>query len=317
MTRVLIVLTHPEPVRQQYYDHLRENFPGLIVHVVDHHGKVGPYIASADVLMTFDIMIADHVLKEAASLKWIHALSTGTGGIEQLPSLRSGVVLTSTRGVHGAPMSEAALMAMLALARDFPRSVRNQGRRTWARHTPTLLEGKTIGIFGVGVIGAALAGKCRALGMTVIGVDPVEREVAGVDRMLGWDKAPSVMGELDYVVLLIPATPGTRGIMDAHVLSKMKPTAFLVSLGRGEVLDEDALLKALQERRIAGAALDVFRTEPLAEDHPFWSMDNVIITPHLGGSSDEYPRRAFPILDHNMRRFLAGDTANMINLIRH
>ena len=125
------------------------------------------------------------------------------------------------------------------------------------------------------------------------------------------------MGDLDYVVLFIPSTTSTRGIVNADVLSRMKSTAFLVNLGRGEVLDEDALLKALQQGRIAGAALDVFRTEPLAEDHPFWSMDNVIVTAHLGGASDEYPRRAFPILDHNMRRFLAGDTANMINLIQH
>ena len=314
---VLLILTHPEPIRKQYSDHIRANFPGSVVNVVDHHSKAGPYIASADVLMTFDIMIADHVLKGAPRLKWIHALSTGTDGIEQLPSLRSDVVLTSTRGVHGAPMSEAALMAMLALARDFPRSVRNQERRTWARHIPTLLEGKTIGIFGVGVIGATLALKCKALGMTVIGVDPIQRDVAGVDRIVGWNEGLSVIGDLDYVVLLIPASASTRGIVNAEVLSRMKTTAFLVSLGRGEVLDEDALLKILQERRIAGAALDVFRKEPLPDDHPFWSMDNVIITAHLGGASDEYPKRAFPILDHNMRRFLAGDTANMINLIHH
>jgi len=316
MTNVLIILTHPEHIRKQYYDHIREKFPGSTVNVVDHHSKVGPYLGSAEVVLTFDIMIADHVLSDAQNLKWIHALSTGTDSIEGLPSLRPEVILTSTRGIHGAPMSEAALMAMLALSRDLPRSVRNQDRRSWTRHLPRLLEGKTVGIFGVGVIGAALAPRCKALGMTVVGVDPIKRDVAGVDRMHGWDEVPRIIGDLDYVVLFIPSSATTQGIVNAELLLAMKPTAYLISLGRGEVIDEPALVGVLQQGRIAGAALDVFRKEPLPDDHPLWSMENVIITPHLGGLSDEYPKRAFPILDENIRRFLAGDIRNMINLIQ-
>ncbi len=316
MTNVLIILTDPEPVRRQYCEHIREQFPGFQVDVVDHHSKVGPYIGSTDVLLTFGTMMADRVLRDAPNLKWIHALSTGTDGIDDLPSLRPEVLLTSTRGVHGAPMSEAALLAMLALSRDLPRAVRNQDRRSWNRHVPRLLDGKTVGIFGVGIIGEALAPKCKALGMKVIGVDPIRRAAAGVDRMVGWDQVLRVMPDLDYVVLFIPSSPETRGIVNAEVLAAMKPTAYLVSLGRGDVIDDEALLRTLQEGRIAGAALDVFREEPLREDHPFWSLTNVIITPHLGGVSDEYPKRAFPIIDENMRRFVAGDRKNMINLVQ-
>src|SRR3990172_9406852 len=316
MTNVLIILTYPEHLRRQYSDHIREKFPGSTVNVVDHHSKVGPYLGSAEVVLTFATMIADHVVKDAPNLKWIHAFSTGTDGIEGLPSLRPEVILTSTRGIHGAPMSEAALMAMLALSRNLPRSVRNQDRRSWTRHVPRLLEGKTVGIFGVGVIGAALAPRCKALGMTVVGVDPIKRDVAGVDRMHGWDEVPRIIGDLDYVVLFIPSSATTQGIVNAELLLAMKPTAYLISLGRGEVIDEPALVGVLQQGRIAGAALDVFRKEPLPDDHPLWSMENVIITPHLGGLSDEYPMRAFPILDENIRRFLAGDIRNMINLIQ-
>lgn len=316
MTNVLIILTDPEPVRRQYCEHIREQFPGFKVDVVDHHSKVGPYIGSTDVLLTFGTMMADRVLRDAPNLKWIHALSTGTDGIDDLPSLRPEVLLTSTRGVHGAPMSEAALLAMLALSRDLPRAVRNQDRCSWNRHIPRLLDGKTVGIFGVGIIGEALAPKCKALGMKVIGVDPIRRAAAGVDRMVGWDQVLRVMPDLDYVVLFIPSSPETRGIVNAEVLAAMKPTAYLVSLGRGDVIDDEALLRTLQEGRIAGAALDVFREEPLREDHPFWSLTNVIITPHLGGVSDEYPKRAFPIIDENMRRFVAGDRKKMINLVQ-
>ena len=254
---------------------------------------------------------------EAPHLKWIHALTTGTDGIDDLPSLRPDVLLTSTRGIHGASMSEAALMAMLAMSRDFPRAVRNQDRHVWERWPARLLEGRTVGIVGVGLIGAALAPKCKALGMTVVGVDPVQRSVPGVDRMVAWEQIGQVIGELDFVVLFVPSSASTRGIVNRELLAAMKPTAFLVNLGRGEVIDDEALIRTLREGGIAGAALDVFRAEPLAPDHPYWSLENVIITPHLGGAFDEYPDRALPIIRENMRRFLAGDTANMINLVNH
>jgi len=313
---VLILLNHPEPVRRKYYEGIRAEFPGLTVDVVDHHSKVGPYIASAQILLTYGMSMADHVLSEATQLRWIHALTTGTDGIDNLPSLRPEVLLTSTHGIHGAPMSEAALMAMLALNRDFPRAIRNRDRRAWERWPARLLEGKTVGIVGVGLIGAALAPRCKALGMTVVGVDPVQRSVPGVDRMVAWDQVMQVIGDLDFVVLFVPSSPSTRGMINLELLTAMKPTAYLVNLGRGDVLDDEALIRVLKEDRIAGAALDVFREEPLPQDHPFWSLGNIIITPHLGGAFDEYPERALPIIQENMRRFLAGDTVNMINIVK-
>lgn len=314
---VLILLNHPEPVRKQYYEGIRAKFPELTVNMVDHHSKVGPHIASAQVLLTYGMSMADHVLSEANHLRWIHALTTGTDGIDNLPSLRPEVLLTSTHGIHGAPMSEAALMAMLALNRDFARAIRNRDRQAWERWPARLLEGKTVGIFGVGLIGAALAPRCKALGMTVVGVDPIQRSVPGVDRMVAWEEVLQVIGDLDFVVLFVPSLPSTRGMINLEFLAAMKPTAYLVNLGRGDVIDDEALTRILKEGRIAGAALDVFREEPLPQDHPFWSLRNIIITPHLGGAFDEYPERALPIIHENMRRFLAGDTDNMLNVVKH
>lgn len=317
MTSVLIISTHPEPVRKQYYDRIRAAFPELTVNVVDHHSKVDPYIASTNVLLTFGTMMAEHVLRNAPNLKWIHALGTGTDGIDDLPSLRPEILLTSTRGIHGPPMSEAALTAMLALSRKLHRTVRNQERRVWERPQPTLLDGKTVGIFGLGIIGSTLVPKCKALGMTVIGVDPLKPDIPGLDGNYTWEEALRIVPALDYVVLFIPSSAQTRSIINAQFLAAMKPTSYLVNLGRGDVIDEEALVKVMQEGRIAGAALDVFRKEPLPEDHPFWSMDNVVITPHLGGTFDEYPKRALPIFCENMRRFLAGDFSNMLNIVKH
>jgi phosphoglycerate dehydrogenase-like enzyme len=314
---VLILLTLPEPIRREYYDFLHSKFPDFTINVVDHHSKVGPYIGSADMLLTFAPMMADHVLQEGPNLKWIHTLTTGTDGIDNLPSLRHEVLLTSTRGIHGPPMSEAALMGMLALSRSLPTTLRNQERHVWERANVRLLDGKTVGIFGLGIIGAALAPKCKAMGMKVVGVDPLRPNVPAADRVLGWEAGVAALPELDYVVMLIPATAQTRGLVGAEFFSAMKPTGFLVSLGRGEVINEDALLDALRQKRIAGAALDVFRQEPLPADHPFWTLPNVILTPHLGGFFDEYPKRSLPIVEENFRRFLAGDYDHMINRVQH
>jgi D-2-hydroxyacid dehydrogenase (NADP+) len=317
MTQILVLLTMPENVRMQYYDGIKAKFPGLTVNVVDHHSKVDPYIGSADVLMTFGPMMSEHVLEKAANLKWIQALGTGVDGIVDRPALSKEVVVTNLHGVHGAPVSEAAFMSMLALSRQLPRSVRNQAAHRWDRFPARLLKDKTVGIFGIGVIAEELAPKCKAFGMTVVGISSARREVPGFDAMYTRDELAEAVRGLDYLVLLTPYTPATRNCIDAKVLAAMKPGAYLVNLARGGIVDEEALIDALKSKRIAGAALDVFAQEPLPADHPFWDMDEVIVTTHQGGFCDVYVNFALPVIEENLRRFLAGNTAGMINLVRH
>jgi D-2-hydroxyacid dehydrogenase (NADP+) len=316
MTQLLILLSLPEKVRMQYYDRIRTRFPQVTVNMVDHHTKVDPHIGSAEVLVTFGPMMSDHVLAKAANLKWIQALGTGIDGIVDQPSLRREVLVTHMHGFHGAPVSEAAIMSMLALSRDLPRSLRNQRERKWVRFPATLLRGKTVGIFGVGAIALELAPRCKAMGMAVVGITSARRPAAGFDRMFGRDELAAAVRDLDYLVLLTPYTPETRHIVNAAVFAAMKPACFLINLARGGVVDEAALIEALRDRRIAGAALDVFAKEPLPEDHPFWGMDNVIITTHQGGFFDEYPVHALPVVEDNLRKFLAGDLKNMVNIVR-
>jgi D-2-hydroxyacid dehydrogenase (NADP+) len=285
--------------------------------MVDHHSKVGPHIGSADILITFGAHMSDHVLKEGTNLKWVQALGTGVDGIIGEPSLRGDVLVTNMHGLHGDSMSDSAFLSMLALSRDLPRALRNQARHAWDRVPSRLLKGKTVGIFGIGAIAADLAPKCRMFGMTVVGITAVKREVAGFDRMYGRAELEQAVRDLDYLILLTPYTPETRNIVGAGVLAAMKPTSFLINLARGGIVDEDALIKALKEGRIAGAALDVFATEPLPQDHAFWAMENVIVTPHLGGFHDQYAEQALPTVEKNVRRFLAGDIKNMINVVQH
>src|SRR5215813_372250 len=314
---LLILLGLTEKIRHRYRDRLQQTFPALTINVVDHREKVGPYIADADALLTFTPMLSDEVVRAATNLKWIQTLGSGVDNLIDLPSLPQDVIVTNVHGIHGAPVSEAALAAMFALSRDLPRFVRNQDRREWARWPARLLDRKTVGIFGIGVIAAALAPKCKALGMRVVGISSGPRDVPGFDRMVGRENLATAVAACDYFVLLTPLTPQTRNIIGAKILAAMKPTAYLVNLARGGVVDEAALLDVLQRGAIAGAALDVFVEEPLPPDHPFWSLENVIITTHQGGFCDVYPDLALPTVETNMRCFLLGNSQGMINVVRH
>jgi phosphoglycerate dehydrogenase-like enzyme len=316
MTRLLILLTLPEKIRMQYYDGLRSAFPDIAIDMVDHHSKVDPHIGSADILLTFGAHMADHVLEKGTKLKWIQALGTGVDGIVDRPPFREDVLVTNMHGLHGDSVPEAAVMLMLALARDLPRAMRQRNARKWERYPSQLLKGKTVGIFGVGAIARSLAPKCKSFGMTVIGITSSPRGMSGFDRMVRREDLEEAVRDLDFLVLLTPYTRETHGIVGAKVLAAMKPSAFLVNLARGGIVDEDALVRALREKRLAGAALDVFATEPLPADHPLWSMDNVIVTPHLGGFHDQYAEEALPTVVENFRKFLTGDVKNMINVVK-
>ncbi|HZT63863.1 MAG TPA: D-2-hydroxyacid dehydrogenase [Burkholderiales bacterium] len=316
MTKLLILLTLPEKIRMQYYNGLRSEFPDLAIELVDHHSKVDPYIASSDILLTFGAHMADHVLEKGKKLKWIQALGTGVDGIVDRPPFREGVLVTNMHGLHGDSVPEAAIMLMLALARDLPRAMRQRNARKWERYPSQLLKGKAVGIFGVGAIARSLAPKCKSFGMSVIGITSSPRSMEGFDRMVRRDDLEKTARDLDFLVLLTPYTRETHGIVGARVLAAMKPSAFLVNLARGGIVDEDALVRALRDKKLAGAALDVFATEPLPADHPLWSMDNVIVTPHLGGFHDQYAEEALPTVVENFRNFLAGDTAHMINVVK-
>lgn len=315
MTNLLILLTLPPEVREVYRGRLAAAFPELSIEVVDRHDRVGPVIGEAEILMTFGPMMSDHVFAEAANLKWVQALGTGVDGITNQPSLRPGTIVTNVSGIHGPPVSEAAIASMLALARDLPRAVRAQDARRWERFPARLISGKTVAILGIGVIAEELAPKCKAMGMTVTGITSGPREVEGFDRVVHRDDLVSAVGDADFLVLLTPLTDETRGMVDGEVLAAMKPTAMLVNLARGGVVDDDAMVAALADGRLAGAALDVFSTEPLPLDHPYWDMANVIMTTHQGGFCDVYPDLAWPVLETNFRAYLAGDADAMINVV--
>jgi phosphoglycerate dehydrogenase-like enzyme len=316
MPNVLILTEVQEAMRARYKAMLLERFPQLTINVVGHHNDVGPYIADIDILLCFSPPMADHVVRDAPKLRWIQALGTGVDNIVDLPSLGKEVVVTNVRGIHGAPVSEATIAFMLSLARDMPRSVRAQDQSRWERWPSALLAGKTVGILGVGLIAEYLAPICKTFGMTVVGISGSPRETRHFDRMAHRNDLTKVAGDLDFLVVLTPLSAETRNIVGEKVFAAMKPTAYLVNVARGGVVDEPALIAALEAGKIAGAGLDVFSQEPLPSDNPLWKTKNITIFSHLGGYSQGYEDRAMPTIAGNMGKFLAGDLKSMINIVR-
>jgi phosphoglycerate dehydrogenase-like enzyme len=316
MPHVLILTEVQESMRARYRAMLLERFPQLTIAVVGHHSLVDPYIADIDILLCFSPPMADHVVRDAPKLKWIQALGSGVDNIVDLPSLGKEVLVTNIRGIHGPPVAEATVAYMLSLARDLPRAVHAHDRGQWERWPARLLAGKTVGIFGVGLIAEYLAPICKALGMTVIGISGSPRAAPGFDRMVKRGDLLKVLGEIDYLVTLAPPTAETRGIIGEQVFAAMKSSAYLINVSRGGLVDEPALIKALDAGEIAGAALDVFSQEPLPHDSPLWTTKNLSIFSHLGGYSEGYELRAMPTIEGNMRKFLAGDLKSMINIVR-
>ena len=316
MTNILILSEVQEAMRARYKGMLLERFPQLTINVVGHHNDVGPYIADTDVLLCFSPPMADHVVAEAPKLKWIQALGTGVDNIVDLPSLGKEVIVTNVRGIHGPPVSEATIAYMLSLARGMPESALAQTRNAWERWPAKLLDGKTVGIYGVGLIAEYLAPICKAFGMTTIGFSGTPRPAPGFDRMVARADLVATAPELDYLVALAPLTPETRHVIGEKVFAAMKPSAYLVNVARGGVVDEKALIAALEGGNIAGAALDVFSEEPLPATSPLWQTKNLTVFPHLGGYSEGYEDRAMPTIEGNMRKFLGGDLKSMINIVR-
>jgi phosphoglycerate dehydrogenase-like enzyme len=296
---------------------LRERFPVLTVLTAPDLPESLGRFGEADVIMAAGHGFNDERLRRAGRLQWIHAMTTGFDAIVGSRTLRPDVILTTTRGIHGPQTSEMAFMYMLTLARNFLRMHDNQKRHVWRRWTQVRLYGKTVVITGLGQIAEALAPRCKAFGMTVLGVTRTPRPVDGYDRMYGYHELEHVAALADFLVVLTPYSPETDNLIDARVLAAMKRSAFLVNLARGGLCDEDALLDALRAKRIAGAGLDVFRTEPLPPGSPFWDLDNVLISAHCSGSSDDNLALTWPIIETNMACFLAGRRSEMLNLVPH
>ncbi len=315
MTNLLILLRMPQQVRDQYLDGISQAHPDLGITLVEDPDKLDPHLSETDILVAFGAHMVEDALRDAPKLKWIQAMGTGVDGLADQPSLRDDVILTNIRGIHGPPCSELTIMLMLALSRDYRRTLENQKAGSWGRWPNKLLDRKRVGLLGLGLIAEALAPMLKAFNMETVGITESGRTVPGIDEVRKRSELAEVVADLDYLVVLVPLDETTENIVDGAILKAMKPSAYLINIARGGVLDEDALVEALDAGEIAGAALDVFREEPLPPDHRLWQHDKILVTPHMAGFNDGYADQALDVINENIRLFLAGETDKMINLV--
>jgi phosphoglycerate dehydrogenase-like enzyme len=308
MTPAVLIALDPRRVGQARLSQVRALAPGRQV-------VVGRELRVLEEILPAVEIVAGHppagLLSRAPRLRWVQAWSAGVDRIlERGGALPPDLVLTTAAGVHAVPVSEHALAMILAFARGLHRVIPARARKDWLRvHGRELFEvhGRTLLIVGLGAIGAHLARRARGLGMEVIGIrrNP-DRPVEGVGRLAGPERLPELLPLADFVVLILPLTPRTRGLIGRAELARMKPGAYLFNLGRGGVVREADLVEALRGGTLAGAGLDVFEREPLPADSPLWELDNVILTPHYAGMTPEYQARAWDLFLENLKRYMAG-----------
>jgi phosphoglycerate dehydrogenase-like enzyme len=275
----------------------------------------------ADIDVAFSPYITPAALARAPRLKWVHSSATGVGSLLTPEMVASNVIVTNSRGVHATPMAEHVLTLMLALARKLPLAVRRQRERRWAQQevyegAPPVytLRGRRLGVIGLGAIGSEVARLALAVGMRV---SAVRRRVdaphpEGLDRVYAPDQLHLLLAESHIVVVAVPLTRDTRGLIGARELRTMQPSAFLINVGRGKVIDEPALAEELAKGTIAGAALDVVAHEPLDPESPLWSLDNVLITPHVSTARHDFWDAVVDLFADNLTRYRAGQPLNNV-----
>ena len=310
MNKIHILGPNPEA----FANELSPLFPEVNFSIGSSRDDFGDSMDEYDVLFAFSDFLSPNSFRQKNKIRWVQSLGAGLDGMIDSPYLKNSVIFSSMRGIHGPQVSELVFMLMLSLSRNYSRAMLNQLNRVWERWPGKSLKNKTIGLLGVGIISEAVAKRCKAFDMRVVGITSTQRKLKDFDEIVTRNELMSVAKELDYLVVLVPLTNETRGIVNEHVFLAMKPTAYLINVARGGVVDETALIAALKNGDIAGAGLDVFEHEPLPADSPLWSQQNLILTPHLGGMVDVYLEQAMPLLIHNIKAFLNGNEDNMLNV---
>ena len=312
MTRILIV----DSEFQKYQKFLEPRFPEVdFTYAVDGEEAL-THVPETEVIISIARWFTKEVAQKAKNLKWLQCNITGTDHLIASLADRRDIILTSGRCIHGPQMTEVTLLHMLALYRQVRRLAKNQENHTWDRFLPYVLENRLVAIMGLGAIAEHMARCFRALGMTVYGISRTNRKIEGIDKVFSRDDLTEAVKDVDFLIALVPFNPETHYIIDAKVFYAMKPSACLINVARGGVVDEEALIDALKNGEISGAGLDVFEESPLPDNSPLWDMENVFITPFTGGRSDKYAERILTVIEPNIRAYLDGTTKYMKNIVQ-
>jgi phosphoglycerate dehydrogenase-like enzyme len=268
-------------------------------------------LADAEVLFDFDHTHLRDLPALAPRVRWIQATSTGIGQtLVRTGLIETPIVFTTARGIHAKPLADFAVMAILWFAKEGFRMVRDRAAHQWSRYCGRDVRGATVGVVGLGTIGREVARLCKALGMRVVGTSrtaEMSSAVPDVDVVLPVSELRTLAGTADFLVLAIPHTAATDRLIGRPVLAAMKPEAVLINVARGSVVDEEAMIDALRNGRLGGAALDVLASEPPAPDNPLWDLPNVLICSHSASTVETENAQLTDLFCENLRRYLGGE----------
>ncbi|MCO5089489.1 D-2-hydroxyacid dehydrogenase [Bosea sp. (in: a-proteobacteria)] len=300
--RLDLLVYSPKP--DSYGERIAQAFPDVAPRIADTHDALRRGLETADILLAG--RFPAELLKEARRLRWLQVTNAGVDFLSGA-ALDPALLVTNARGVHAQLMADYAMTVIGMLRWRLARLLDQQRARRWEQVPVAPLSRSTLFLVGLGAIGGAIARRAKAAGMRVLAVSNSGIDRAGVaDRTGRLEDLDSFLPEADFVVLVVPSTYRTRGLFDRARLDRMKPSAFLINMARGDVVDEEALLEALEAGVIAGGVSDVFRTEPLPADNPLWTAPNFIVTPHVSGFLPDYEELVFAIFAENLRAFRAG-----------
>jgi phosphoglycerate dehydrogenase-like enzyme len=291
----------------KYRDRLLNLVPGAEILAFEDEDAALNRGLDSEVIAVWGSSFPEQFFARAENLKWVHSLSAGVEGLVHPAWIASPVVMTNSRGVYTKPMAEYVIAMILAFSRRLNDYFRQQQERKWERLHCFEVDGLTLGIVGLGGIGREIAPRAKGLGMRVIGTRNRPAPEPFVDEVLPANRLDELLRVSDFVVVAAPLVPETRGLLSEARLRLMKPTAYLINVARGPLVDEEALIRILQGGAIAGAALDVFSQEPLPVESPLWGLPNVIVTPHWSASSPHNVTRALDVFAENIRRYQAGE----------
>ncbi|WP_129113286.1 D-2-hydroxyacid dehydrogenase [Halegenticoccus tardaugens] len=289
-----------------YADAIRDHLPGATVAVARTPDEERELLTRATVAT--GLAIEPDSLADAANLELFACVYAGTGHLSIEAFEERGVAVTNASGVHGPNIAEHVVGSILLFVRGFDRAWRRKERREWRSFQARELAGSTVAVVGLGAIGETVVDRLEPFGVDTIGVRYSSEKGGPTDEVLGYDDLHDALARSEYVVIAAPLTETTRGLFDEAAFRTMRPDAVLVNVGRGPVVDTDALVDAVRTNAVRGAALDVTDPEPLPEDHPLWTFDNVFVTPHNAGHTPAYWDRLADVLAGNVRRLDAGET---------
>jgi len=298
---------------------LKTNYPKQKFIFCENMDEAKEYINEAEVIVTYGNDLNKTLVEQATRLSWVCVLSAGVDELPFEALEKKDIVVTNVRGIHKVPMAEYAISMLMQVYRSEKILMEKEQNHEWYRSSkPLEISGKTMLIAGTGAIGQEVARLAKAFRMKTIGVSRSGRDLEYFDENVTTDKMKSRLPEADFIVSVLPSTKETKRFYTYDFFEMMKDSAVFLNMGRGDVVESDVIIKAVKEKEIMHAVLDVFEEEPLPENHPLWSLENVTITPHISGISPNYLPRALEILRKNLDTYTKGrsDFINKIDTFR-